>query len=240
MGLAPPAPTCAHAEGCPGDAEDAARLLIEAHSWADWATRQQTEHTAIEPWSRCAAIALPGAMGAADRAVATEAATLATDCTDAFFGLAPQGASRRWSEGPTRIGGLEVTLEFRKLSPYLEGPLSLMRARDVPATAFGGQRFVSRGFGVPLAVMTPRCDDGALCKLLPREGVFRSATAWFESTTWWRRIKAAAGDRRSARIGSACGREPALSARARHLGFPCQGSGDFRPASPEHMGSARR
>ena len=76
-----------------------------------------------------------------------------------------------------------MTLEFRKLSPYLEGPLTLMRARDVPATVFGGQRFVSRGFGVPLAVMTPRCDDRALCKLLPREGVFRSAIAWFESTT---------------------------------------------------------
>ena len=101
-------------------------------------------------------------MGAADRAIAKEAATLATDCTDAFFGLALQGPSRRWPEGPTRIGRLRVTLEFRKLSPYLEGPLTLMRARDVPATVFGGQRFVSRGFGVPLAVIrraatTVRC-----------------------------------------------------------------------------------
>ena len=122
-------------------------------------------------------------MDAADRAVATEAATLATDCTDAFFGLVLQGSTRRWSEGPTRIAGLGMTLEFRKLSSYLEGPLTLIRAQDVPATVFGGQRFVSRGFGVPLAVMTKRCNDRELCKLLPREGVFRSATAWFESTT---------------------------------------------------------
>ncbi len=176
-----PSPACVPADGCSVDADDAARFLIEAHSWADWARRQQTERTAIEPWSRCAAIAYQ-AMGAADRAVAIEAATLATDCTDAFFGLALQGSPRRWSEGPTRIGGLGMTLEFRKLSPYLEGPLTLMRAQDVPATIFGGQRFVSRGFGVPLAVMAPRCDDRPLCQLLPREGVFRSATAWFEST----------------------------------------------------------
>ena len=175
VGPAPPASASV-------DADDAARFLIEAHSWADWARRQQAERTAIEPWSRCAAIAYR-AMGAADRAVATEAATLATDCTDAFFGLVLQGSTRRWSEGPTRIAGLEMTLEFRKLSSYLEGPLTLIRAQDVPATVFGGQRFVSRGFGVPLAVMTPRCDDRELCKLLPREGVFRSATAWFESTT---------------------------------------------------------
>src|SRR4029453_8136924 len=127
VGPAPPASACARAGGCPGDADDAARLLIEANSWADWARRQQAERTAIEPWSRCAAIAYR-AMGAADRAVAKEAATLATDCTDAFFGLALLGPSRRWSEGPTRIGGLGVTLEFRQLSPYLEGPLSVMRA----------------------------------------------------------------------------------------------------------------
>jgi hypothetical protein len=87
---APPAPACARAGGCPGDADDAARLLVEANSWADWARRQQAERTAIEPWSRCAALAYR-AMGAADRAVAKEAATLATDCTDAFFGLALQG-----------------------------------------------------------------------------------------------------------------------------------------------------
>ena len=52
----------------PRDADDAARFLIEAHSWADWARRQQTERTAIEPSSRCAAIAFR-AMGAADRAI---------------------------------------------------------------------------------------------------------------------------------------------------------------------------
>ena len=178
---APPASACVPADGCSGEPDDAARFLIEAQRWADWARRQQAERTAIEPWSRCAAIAYR-AMGAADRAVAKEAATLATDCTDAFLGLALQGSPRHWSEGPTRIAGLGMTLEFRKLSPYLEGPLTLMRAQDVPATVFGGQRFVSRGFGVPLAVMTPRCDDRPLCQLLPGEGVFRSATAWFEST----------------------------------------------------------
>src|SRR5262245_25330487 len=175
----PSASSCDSAAECSGRTNDAARLLIEAQSWADWARRQQTARLAIEPWSRCAVIAYQ-AMVATDPAVAKDAATLATDCTDAFFGAALEGSPRRWSEGPTRVRGLEVTLEFRKLSPYLEGPLRFIRARDVPATVFGGQRFVTSGFGVPLAVMAPRCDDRPVCALLLPEGVFRSATAWFE------------------------------------------------------------
>ena len=45
----------------------------------------------------------------------------------------------------------------------------------------GDMRYLNPGFGVPLAVMTPRCDDSPLCKLLPPEGVFRWATAWIEA-----------------------------------------------------------
>jgi pimeloyl-ACP methyl ester carboxylesterase len=120
-------------------------------------------------------------MGATQQAVAREAASLAEQCTDGFLEAALEGPPRRWAEGRTHVGGLEVTLEFRGLSPYLVRPLSLTRARDVPATAFDGQRFASSGFGVPLVVASPRCDDRPVCRLLPPDGVFRWATAWVEN-----------------------------------------------------------
>jgi pimeloyl-ACP methyl ester carboxylesterase len=46
---------------------------------------------------------------------------------------------------------------------------------------FDGKRYARQGFGVPVALISPRCSEAAVCRLLPPSGVFRSATAWIES-----------------------------------------------------------
>ena len=121
------------------------------------------------------------ALGTTQAAVGEKAAALATQCTDEFLKLALQPSSRRWSEGLTQIGSIPFRVEFRGLSPYLNGPLAIARAQDVPVRFIGGARYFTPGLGVPVAVMTPRCDDRPLCNLLPPEGVFRWATIWFEA-----------------------------------------------------------
>ena len=168
------------AEDCTAKADDAAQFLIEAHQWAQRAMRSRSDGATIKFWSSCAATAYR-ALGTTQAAVGEKAAALATQCTDEFLKLALQSSSRRWSEGLTQIGNLSLTVEFRGLSPYLNGPLAIARAQDVPVRFVGGTRYFNPGFGVPLAVMTPRCDDRPLCNLLPPEGVFRWATAWFEA-----------------------------------------------------------
>ena len=171
---------CVPAEDCTAKADDAAQLLMEAHHWAQRAMRSRSQAATIKFWSACAAAAYR-ALGTAQAAIGEQAAALATQCTDEFLKLALQSSSRHWSEGPLQIGDLQLIVEFRRLSPYLNGPLALTRAQDVPVNLFGGKRYVTPGIGVPLAVLTPRCDDRPLCNLLPPEGVFRWATAWFEA-----------------------------------------------------------
>ena len=169
---------CVSGEDCPADADDPARYLIEAHQWAQQAMRSRNDGATIKFWSNCAATAYR-ALGTTQAAVGEKAAVLATQCTNAFLELALE-SSRLWTEGPLQIGDLQLTVEFRRLSSYLNGPLALTRAQDVPVSLLGGKRYVTPGFGVPLAVTTPRCDDRPLCNMLPPEGVFRWATAWFE------------------------------------------------------------
>ena len=79
-----------------------------------------------------------------------------------------------------RLGDVRLEVQFRQLSSYLQPPLSLVLARNIPATAHGGERHARPGFGVPVAVLTPRCADAPMCQLLPPEGIFRNATAWIE------------------------------------------------------------
>ena len=116
--------------------------------------------------------------------MADSAAALATRCADENFYLAPlYQRSRRWAEGSTRIDGTELVVQFRDLSSYLQPPLQLELARNVSMAAYGGERHGRAGFGVPLAIQSPRCKDAPLCELLPPEGVFRGATAWIEIDT---------------------------------------------------------
>ena len=80
-----------------------------------------------------------------------------------------------------RFGDVQLDVQFRQLSSYLQPPLRLVLARNVPVTANGGERHIRPGFGVPVALLTPRCADAPMCQLLPPEGIFRNATVWIES-----------------------------------------------------------
>ena len=151
--------------------------LTEARRWEGRAARDGGN---MSFWINCAASAYR-ALDSDSSNGASEAAELATHCASRFLGEATERRSRRWSEGLTRIGGVEIVVEFRELSSYLDGPLSLTRTQDVSMGIYGDARFSSPGFGVPVVVTTPRCRDRPICELLPPEGVFRSATAWIES-----------------------------------------------------------
>ncbi|HJU39589.1 MAG TPA: alpha/beta hydrolase, partial [Tahibacter sp.] len=86
----------------------------------------------------------------------------------------------RWKPGPTRVAGVDVDVDFRRVSRYVDKPAHLVLAADVPADLYDGARHTRPGFGIPLALLAPRCDDRPLCRHLPPEGVFRPATAWIE------------------------------------------------------------
>ncbi|MBU8977910.1 alpha/beta hydrolase [Lysobacter sp. MMG2] len=116
-----------------------------------------------------------------DPTTTRDAAVLATRCTDSLLGELLQERHGEWVEGPTQIGGIELNVEFRDLSPYLIEPLTLTRARDIPLRTHVGPHVQHPGFGVPLSAISRRCDDRAICELLPPEGVFRDVTAWIEA-----------------------------------------------------------
>src|SRR5688572_21382137 len=154
-------------------------LLEHAQAEATWADQSHRASDSAAGWARCAAGA-HGALAATSQAIGRQASALATHCTDQLLARALRQHGRRWSEGPTQIDGTTLTVEFRKLSPTLRGPLTMVRAQDVPMHLYGGERFSRPGLGVPLALITPRCEDAPACQLLPPEGVFRWATAWIE------------------------------------------------------------
>lgn len=169
---------CVHGRDCPEPGAHSDNFLADAHLWASRAPRAN-KRAATSYWLRCAASAYhalehpqPGTEG--------EAPALATHCTDEFLKVALQNPAQRWSSGPAQIGNSDIAVEFRHPSPYSGGPMILTRAQDVPVHLFGGKRFASPGFGVPLAVLAPRCSDRPECQLIPPEGVFRWATAWIE------------------------------------------------------------
>ncbi len=169
---------CAAKSSCKAiDSGEARRGLEMAHAWSHRAAAMEDAHNATDAWARCALDAYPAL---ADRDTVVEAATLATHCTDALLARALAQRGEGWVAGPQSIDGSEFDIEFRQLSPYLDGPLRLTRASEVPMTLLGGERMHRAGFGVPLAVLSRRCNDRPLCKLLPPEGVFRNATAWLE------------------------------------------------------------
>ncbi|MET0656267.1 MAG: alpha/beta hydrolase [Pseudoxanthomonas sp.] len=170
---------CAIREACSPTPQQGARLLQEARLWEQRAMHEDNVPAAMRAWSRCAANAWL-AMGTTQAATGKEAAILSTQCADRFLVLALQ-QSHEWSAGPMRIDGVEIEVEFRGLSTNLGGPLMLTRAQDVPMDMLDGQRYAGPGFGVPLALLAPRCADRATCRLFPPEGIFRWATAWIEN-----------------------------------------------------------
>jgi len=154
-------------------------LLEQAQADATAADQSHHASDAAAGWVRCA-VSAHGALAATSQAIGKQASALATHCTDRLLESALRQRSRRWSEGPAQIDGATLTVEFRQLSPALRGPLTMVRAQDVPMQMFGGERFARPGLGVPLALITPRCEDAPACHLWPPEGVFRWATAWIE------------------------------------------------------------
>lgn len=172
-GTVAPDHTTAHG-GCIGC--DASGQLPMAQEWARRA-RLNEGRAAHVANLRCATSAWQ-AMD--DARTARDAASLATRCTDALLAPLLEERPRGWTPGPTTIAGVTLDVEFRQLSPWLSGALSLARARDVPMNLYEGERMAKPGFGVPLAAVAPRCNDRALCEFLPPEGVFRDVTAWIE------------------------------------------------------------
>lgn len=162
----------------PADGASASRQLRVAQEWARRA-RQADGRVQNEANLKCAVSAYD-ALG--DAATSHAAAVAATQCTDALLASLLEDHAKGWKPGPARLGGVEVEVEFRQLSPYLTGALSLTRARDVPMHLYEGERMAHPGFGVPLAAISPRCTDRAICEFLPPEGVFRDVTAWIEPT----------------------------------------------------------
>lgn len=106
---------------------------------------------------------------------------LATECTEHFLTYALSDGAV-WKQGPRHVAGMEIGVAFRDLSPYLQSPLSIDLAHDVPMRLYRGRRYSASGFGVPVALLSKRCDNHPLCSLLPPEGVFRGATAWVETS----------------------------------------------------------
>lgn len=108
------------------------------------------------------------------------AAGLANSCIDGWLREALR-EHREWRAGPARIGGNEIEVEFRALSPNFGDTIRLARAADVSVHMYDGHRFAEGGFGVAVAAVAPRCRDKPICALLPYSGVFRPATVWIES-----------------------------------------------------------
>lgn len=175
-----PAVSRPHVECCSPQLQPA---TVEAHedaarAWAKSARRASAPAAAGRASLLCAAHAYDALKGGA--ASSNDMANLATRCTDDFMAYALT-QNRSWSEGPLRVAGTELSVEFRQLSPYLVPPLDVTLAREVSMELYRGKRFSTDGFGVPLAILGRRCEDAPVCSLLPPEGVFRGATAWIET-----------------------------------------------------------
>lgn len=153
--------------------------LREARRWAVRAGKERSHRGSTRAWLRCATEAYL-ALRSPDADITIPAAALTTRCTDEFLSRALDRQPKGWSEGSTRVGDVQLDVQFRQLSSYLQPPLHLVLARNVPVTAHGGERHTRPGFGVPVAILTPRCVDTPLCQLLPPEGIFRNATIWIE------------------------------------------------------------
>lgn len=179
--VTPTAAACDPGTGC-GDAglADADPRLAIAQRAAHQAMRSGHHRAARRAWLQCATTA-HAAMREPRATAHAQAAALATRCTDGLLASALQSGSLTARDGLLRTGDIALRVDARDLSPQLRSPMRMLRAADVPMDLYGGQRHARAGFGVPLALMSARCDDAPACALQPPEGVFRSATAWLES-----------------------------------------------------------
>jgi hypothetical protein len=134
---------------------------------------------ALPAWLRCATDAFR-ALRTDAPSRADAAATLATRAADEVLSRLLQQHPEGWSPGLMQVDDVRVHIEFRQVSPWLQPPVRIRLARDVPMDAFGGERFARPGFGAPVAALSPRHDDEPYGRLQPLSGAFRNLTAWIE------------------------------------------------------------
>jgi pimeloyl-ACP methyl ester carboxylesterase len=115
-----------------------------------------------------------------DRTLADAAAVMATQGAAEVLSRVLQQHPDGWAPGPLQLGDVRLQVEFRHVSPDLRPPLRIRRAQDVPMDAFSGQRYGHPGFGVPVATLSSRSEEGPLHRLEPHSGAFRNLTAWIE------------------------------------------------------------
>jgi pimeloyl-ACP methyl ester carboxylesterase len=161
-------------------AQAPAATLATARNWAMEAMRQPSPERAARGWLRCAAEAYR--VAAADEARAADAVSLDTQCTGRLLDFLLATEPMRWTNRTLDVGGDRLAVELRDLSPELAGAPAFERADRVPVSTLAfGQRFATNGFGVALVASTPRCADAPRCRLIPPEGVTRTAVAWVET-----------------------------------------------------------
>lgn len=161
--------------GASPDTATPTQALDMASDHAQRAPRASTRQ-ASTLWLECSRLAYAALQADSDVA---RSLTLANTCTDAWLVAALQD-QRAWRAGRERIHGRTVQVEFRGLSAYLDKSVRVVRAADVSMRIYGGTRYTRAGLGIPVVVVSPRCRDRPMCKLLPFSGVFRPATAWIE------------------------------------------------------------
>lgn len=168
-------------EGTSGSAPSSnpspAERLESARVWS-WRGERYARDSS-QCWLHCAIDAYH-ALDTDDPKLAEAAAALATRSADELFSRLLKSHSDGWSPGLLQVKEVRLQVEFRQLSPNLQPPLRIMRARDVPMDAFSGDRRARAGFGVPLAALSPRAIEMPLGRLVPHSGMFRNLTAWIE------------------------------------------------------------
>jgi pimeloyl-ACP methyl ester carboxylesterase len=158
------------------NADCAAIQLARAQAAARDARHARSRSKANYDFMRCA-VAAGRAMSAERKALGAEAAQLATHCTKQF--LRPMlEAGAHFASGDMQWGRTSLQVEMLGLSRHLEEPVTLTLASEEPMAIFGGVRHTRSGFGVPVALMAPRCSSAPACELFPAEGIFESATVW--------------------------------------------------------------
>lgn len=183
VATAPPGHPCIEA-GCTdaprpdGESAQVERALRPAALAARRARREGAGTRAAHDWLRCA-LAARAEMDAEARSLALAAAAQANRCTEALLRLGLAQSVQPWSTPQVDLAGVTLALDAQRPSPQLQGAMTVRVAADVPLMLLD-RRYVQPGFGVPVVLLTPRCEDRPACRLLPPEGVFRPATAWLE------------------------------------------------------------
>lgn len=160
-------------------ASDSGSRWVMANEAARTARGARSRREAATQWLACSLHAYP-AWHAESAEREREAAALATRCTRALLALEAPTLTRHWDEGRVALAGQPAMLSWRGWVPSPAQPARMALASTVSVELYGGKRHARDGFGAPLALLWPRCDEAEDCPLYPPEGVFREGTAWIE------------------------------------------------------------